>query len=90
MLDRYDEGCRKEVEREIDEIRAEALKLVQKTHPEIPCVIDHRTVYSYSEMVWDYPGQWYMYFKLPGGFKRKTELILAIAEETIDYFSKKK
>ena len=31
-----------------------------------------------------------MYFKLPGGFKRKTELILAIAEETIDYFSKKK
>lgn len=86
----YDEDYLSEVEKEIDEIRNEALKAVQRTHPEIKAVTDRRTVYDYCERVWDYPGKWYMYFKLPSGFKRKEELILAIARDTIDYFTEKR
>lgn len=89
-MDSYDEDYTLEVEREVDELRAEALKLVQKTHPEIEHVFDRRSIYDYSERVWDYPGKWYLYFTLPNGFKRKEELILAIADETIRYFSKGK
>lgn len=88
-MERYDEGYVREVEREVDELRAAALALVQKTHPEIECVIDQRSIYDYSERFWDYPGQWYLCFKLPHGFQRKQEVILAIAEDTIRYYTKK-
>ncbi len=87
-MDRYDEDYREEVEKEVDEIRAAALTIVQKTHPEIAHVIDRRSIEDYSERIWDYPGKWYLYFKLPHGFDRKEELICAIAEETIRYFTK--
>lgn len=82
-MERYDEAYVKEVEREVDELRAEALKLVRKLHPECEYVVDRRSIYDYSERFWDYPGQWYLSFKLPGGYRNKQELILAIAEETI-------
>ena len=89
-MDRYDEGYAKEVEREVEALRAEALRLVQQTHPEIEHAVDRRSIDDYCERVWDYPGQWYLYFKLPGGFRRKEELILAIAEETVRYHTKSK
>ena len=73
-----------------NEIHKAALKKVRDVFPDAVSVVDQYPVEAYFQEVWDYPGQWYMYFKLPGGFERKTELILAIAEETIDYFSKKK
>ena len=53
-------------------------------------MVDRRTVYDYSESVWDYTGKWYLYFRLPDGFCGKEELILAIAEDTIRYYSNKK
>ena len=84
----YEENYTLSVERNVDEIRAEALKLVQRTHPEIICVVDRRSINDYSERIWDYPGKWYLYFKLPNGFRRKEDLIRAIAEETIQYFTK--
>ena len=87
-MDDYEESYMTEVEKEVDEIRSAALKLVQKTHPEIERVIDRRTIDDYSEKIWDYPGKWYPYFKLPNGFQDKEELIRAIAEETIQYNQK--
>ena len=88
-MDDYDENYVKSVEKEVDEIRASALKLVHVLHPEIEVVIDRRTIDDYCEKIWDYPGKWYLYFKLPNGFRKKEDLIAAIAEETIQYFSKK-
>ena len=89
-MDDYDEGYVRSVEREIDEIRAAALKQVQTLRPEIEVVIDRRTFDDYCDKIRDYPGKWYTYFRLPEGFRRKEELISAIARETIQYFSKKK
>ena len=90
LTDDYDEGYVSSVEREIDGIRAAALKLVRTLHPEIEVVIDRRTFDDYCDKIWDYPGKWYTYFKLPAGFRKKEELITAIAQETIRYFSEKK
>ena len=84
----YDEDYTLSVERKVDEIRAEALKIVQKINPKIQYVVDRRSINDYSERIWDYPGKWYLYFKLPDGFRRKEELIHAIVEETLQYFSK--
>lgn len=88
-MSEYDENYTKEVEKEIEKIRAKALKIVQNTHPEINTVIDNRTIYDYSESVWDYPGKWYLYFKLPNGFNNEIELALSIAKDTIDFFTTK-
>ena len=89
-MDSYDEDYTNEVEKEIGKIRSAALTLVQKTHPEIDAVIDRRSFRDYSERVWDYPGKWYTYFRLPDGFRRKEELILAIAEDTLGYYAGKR
>ena len=88
QTERYEEDYTAEVEKEVDEIRAAAFKLVQKTHPEIAYVIDRRSIYDYSDRMRDYPGKRYLYFRLPNEFKRKEDLILAIADETLQYFAK--
>ncbi|MBQ6268251.1 MAG: hypothetical protein IJK64_10840 [Clostridia bacterium] len=88
-MDDYEEGYVRSVEKEVDEIRAAALRLVQTIRPEIEAVIDRRTLDDYSEKIWDYPGKWYLYFRLPAGFRSREELIAAIARETLAYFSKK-
>lgn len=76
------------VAKKVDEIRDAALHIVQKTHPEIKYVIDRRTIDDYSYKTWDYPGKWYLGFKLPNGFRSKEKLIEAIVADTIQYFSK--
>lgn len=78
----------KDVEEEVDRIREKALRIVQQTRPDIEHVVDRRSIYDYCERQWDYPGKWYAYFTLPGSFKSEDEVVLAIAEDTIDYFSK--
>ena len=88
-MDDYEEGYVRSVEKEVDEIRAAALRLVQTIRPEIEAVIDRRTLDDYSEKIWDYPGKWSLYFRLPAGFRSREELIAAIARETLAYFSKK-
>lgn len=85
-MDKYDEGYVKEAEREIEEIRAAALKKAQKTHPEIRYVYDRRSFDDYCEKTWDYPGKWYVSFRLPQGYETKEELIDALAEETVRHF----
>ena len=87
-MEDYEESYIAEVEKEVDGIRSAALISVQKTHPEIEHVIDRRTLDDYSEKIWDYPGKWYPYFKLPNGFQNKEELVRAIAEETVRYYQK--
>ena len=77
-----------EAEKEVEEIRAAALRAVQKSHPEIEHVIDRRTVDDYCEKIWDYPGKWYVSFRLPDGFDSKKQLIDTIAGETVLYFTK--
>ena len=67
-----------------------ALKLIQKIYPEVTYVIDNRSIDDYSQKTWEYPGKWYLYFKLPDGFHGKEELIHAIAQETIRYYTEKK
>ena len=76
------------VAKKVDEIRDAALHIVQKTHPEIKYVIDRRTIDDYSNKIWDYPGKWYLEFKLPNGFRSKEKLIEVIVADTIQYFSK--
>ena len=78
------------VAKKVDEIRDAALHIVQKTHPEIKYVIDRRTIDDYSNKIWDYPGKWYLEFKLPNGFRSKEKLIEVIVADTIQYFSKGK
>lgn len=86
----YEEGYNLAVVKEVDEIRSEALQQVQKMYPEIQYVIDNRTIDDYSQKIWDYPGKWYLYFKLPAGFHNKEELIRSIAQDTISFFTEKK
>ena len=52
----YEESYTVAVEKEVDEIRTEALKTVQKQYPEIEHVIDNHSIDDYSEKLWDYPG----------------------------------
>ena len=85
-MDDYEESYLKEIEKEIDEIRDAALEAARRSHPGIEAVIDRRTTEDYCERIWDYPGKWYPYFKLPDGFESKEELILAMADETVRYF----
>lgn len=78
-------------EKQVEGIRAAALRKVQLLHPEIKCVIDRRTIDDYCCKQWDYPGAWYSRgFKLPDGFGSTEALIDAIAEETIRYFTGRK
>ncbi len=87
-MDDYDESYIVEVEKEVESFRNAALKKVQMTHPEIEFVIDRRIIDDYCNKTWDYPGKWYVSFKLPEGFRSKEELIDAIAAETIRFFTK--
>ena len=78
-------------EKDVGEVRDAALKKVQQTHPDVKFVIDRRSIDDYCYKTWEYPGKWYYAgLKLPNGFSSKEELIDAIAEETIRYFSKKR
>ena len=52
----YEESYTVAVEKEVDEIRTEALKTVQKQYPEVEYVIDNRSIDDYSEKIWDHPG----------------------------------
>ena len=89
-MERYDEGYLRNTEEKVDRIREKALQLVRVIHPEIECVIDRRTLDDYCEKIWDYPGQWYVSFKLPKGFDSEEKLIRTIADETIRYFCERK
>lgn len=71
------------VEKRMDDIRSKALRRVQALYPEIPFVVDNYTVDDYCDKVWDYPGQWYCYFRLPKDVKSEQELIDKIVSETI-------
>ena len=78
-------------EADVKAIRDAALEKARLTDPKIPFVIDSRPMEEYCSKTWDYPGKWYYAgLKLPNGFSSKEELIDAIAEETIRYFSKKR
>lgn len=68
----YEESYALSVEKEVDEIRAGAPKLVRKTHPHIRYAVDSRSVDDYSEKRREYPGKWYPYFRLPKGFAART------------------
>ncbi len=79
----------KDVEDEVDKIRAKALKIVQSINPKISCVIDPYSINSYCDRQWDYPGAWYVYFKYPDGIRKEVELIDKIVKKTLDYFKNK-
>lgn len=78
-----------QVEHEMAEIRDKALEKARTISPDIPFVVDNYTVDDYCDKVWDYPGQWYCYFKLPKGVKTKDELVNIIARETVEHFRKR-
>ncbi len=85
-MDEYDESYMAQVEKEVDSIRSAALETARRTDPGIAAVTDPRTLDDYCEKIWDYPGKWYPYFKLPDGFDTKEALILDIAEKTVRYY----
>ena len=89
MTDKYDEGCLRELERKVEEIHGEALRRAQAADPRVTFVVDNRSLYDYSERFYDYPGQWYLYFRLPAGYESEIELINDIVLKTLRYFSEK-
>ena len=86
----YEESYLRSVEEQVDRIRETALRRVQQIRPDIQYVVDRRTIDDYCDKIWDYPGVWYVSFTLPKGFRREEELISAIVEETLQYFSDQK
>ena len=86
-MERYDEGYLKNVEKQVDAIREQALEKVRSIYPDAAFVIDNRTLDDYCDKVWDYPGQWYTSFRLPKGFSSKQKLIDVIAADTLRYLS---
>ena len=86
-MEEYDESYVREAEREVRKLWDAALEKVRRTHPEIGCVIDRRTIDDYSGKTWEYPGRWYYAgFRLPEGFSSREELIDDIVKQTLRYF----
>ena len=78
-------------EEKVARIRDAALQKARQVNPDIPFVIDPRTLDDYCYKTWDYPGAWYSKgFRLPDGFRSEEELVDSIAAETIRYFKKKR
>ena len=75
-----------EVEEKVDEIRNKALVKVHAINPDIYVVVDNRTLDDYCEKQWDYPGQWYCFFRLPNDVRSEDELIDKIVKETLASF----
>ena len=76
----------KDVEDEVDKIRAKALKIVQSINPKISCVIDPYSISEYCERQWDYPGAWYVYFKYPARIRSEAELIDKIVKKALRFY----
>lgn len=89
MMEPYEESYLRSVEKQVEAIRATALRRVQALRPDIAFVVDRRTIDDYCDKSWDYPGVWYVSFTLPKGFRRKEDVIDRIVRDTLDYFDKK-
>ncbi len=85
-MEQYDEGYLKSVQNRVESIRDKALQRARRIVPQAQFAIDRRTYNEYCESVWDYPGQWYVSFRLPKGFRSETELIESIERDTIAYY----
>ena len=85
-MERYDEGYLQGTEKKIEQLHECALQKVRQTFPMASLVIDRRTLDDYSDKIWDYPGQWYICFKLPKGFDSEEALIDQIAADTLEYY----
>lgn len=88
--DKYDEGYLRNVEKRVNSIHERALEKVRQLYPGAEFVIDKRNFDDYCESVWDYPGQWYVSFSLPKGFRSENDLINRIAADTIAFWGGKK
>ena len=87
-MERYDEGYLRNTEKKIEQLRERALQKVRQTFPMAAFVIDRRTLDDYSDKIWDYPGQWYICFKLPKGFDSEEALIERIVADTLEYYQR--
>lgn len=74
----------------MEAIRNRALEKARVICPEAEFAIDRRPMDDYLERVWDYPGVWYVGFRLPKGFKSEEQLVAAIFEDTVEYYSDKR
>ena len=87
-MERYDEGYLRSTEEKIERLHDRALQEVRRVFPQAAFVIDKRTLDDYSDKIWDYPGQWYVCFRLPKGFDSEEALIERIVADTIAYYQK--
>ena len=90
MMDLRDADYWNEVEDKVEKIRTRALAVARVIDPDVEFVIDRFSVDDYSEKHWDYPGKWYVEFRLPDGFKSEEEVIKDIVEETLRFYQEKK
>lgn len=87
---RYDEGYLRTAEKKVEEIRNRALEKVRAVFPTASYVVDPRSMDDYLDKVWDYPGMWYVGFRLPDGFKSEEELTADIAAATMRHLTEKR
>ena len=85
-MDKYDEGYLRRAEQKVEELRQMALKKARAVVPAAEYAVDPRLTDDYYDKVWDYPGVWYVSFRLPDGFKSEEAVIEDIAANTIRHY----
>ena len=73
-----------------DRIHAEALRIVQRSFPDIESVVDSYSVEDYFQQIWDYPGRWYTVVAIPENAGSREDLVDAIVMNTIASYRTKK
>ena len=69
-------------------IHAEALKRIQRIHPDISSVIDRYSAEDYFQQHWDYPGAWYTIVAIPESAGSREALIDTIVRDTLARYYK--